>query len=535
MNQSGPINPAIEFGSVDDMNRIAAEAAREAASPALAPPPPGGYDSGDVDALLITLVNSMPYARRLAQWLDPSYLQTFLRAEPWQHAIWAALRDLLLQSEGEDPDPSYLARSAASTAMRLFGDETIGQAASMAVTEMVQIKPMREISDRVVRHLFSKCVTRPQVQSLMLEARDSDSFDAILDRIENMKIERAQSIVDEETSKSVDPFSVLDRLDSPVDNEVEEEEVGSRIGTGLQYIDALHKGQGIYRGFSTLIVGQTGGGKSVVNYELIASLTAQNIKTAMFATEEDPATDMEPRARLWAACTDVTFSEWIEARCDPRRLNRDVPPAQIDRLRKVRNNLDIYRLEPVTWRTLIAELENYYLLHDNTMHDVVVIDWAGPLAVEMVAAKESNALHEALENICIWASRDIARKYQCAVVIFHQLAEAAAKKAGVYGNYAKGDTQNCRKMAQHCAAMHVISPLEDASKRGRYIATKARFDIEGVESLIQLDYEHGRFSPIDEVFEIRANRFVSKGAKHDGALNMPDSNKKKTKLGEAST
>lgn len=528
MIQSGPINPAIEYGSVDDLNRIAAEAAGESTTGG-----GGEYDSGDVDALLITLVNNLQYARKIAQWLQPSYLNNYMGAENWQFAIWVALRDLLLQSESEDPDPLYVARSASTTAMRLYGDERVGTIASAAVLEMTRIRPMREISDRIIKYLYSKCVTRPNVQSLMMEARDAESFDEIFARIENMNLKRAQSIVDEEAAAGADAFESLDYLDRPMDEGPLVEE-SHRIGTGVPYIDALHRGEGIYRGFTTLIAGATGGGKSVVNYELIASLTSQNYSVGLVATEEDPSKDPEPRARLWSACTDVTKQEWQAVGCDPRRLEYALPPPQIDRLRRIRSNLTIYRLSPVTWASVISELENHFIINDNKMHDVVVVDWAGPLATDMVASGECSSMHEALENICIWASQHIARKYQCAVVIFHQLADAAVARSGVYGKYGKGDTQNCRKMSQHCAAMHVISQRDPKTDRARYIGAKLRFDKEGVESLIQLDYEHGRFSCIDDVFEIRAGRFVAKKKNKDGAEAMPDASKRRnTKLGEA--
>ena len=512
--QSGPINPGAVYGAAaDDMELSAAS--------------DGAYDSGDVDALLISLVNNMAIARRAAEWLDPRYFTTYLGAEDWQMAVWAALRDILLQSS-EDPTAEYLARSSYHFAMRLYGDEDVAGAARAAVLEIVGIPPLREISEGILKHLYSKCVMGPEVQSLMVEARDSQDWAQVMQQLDELKTRRTQNLVDEKAAAEVDAFAVLDRVDIPL-HEDTDPIVQSRVVTGLPYMDGVHGGKGIYRGFTTLVAGPTGGGKTVVNYELVASLTSQNLSVGMFATEEDLSVDLEARARLWAACSDITASEWVEAQCDPRRLENGIADAQLMRLRNMRSFLKVYSLDPVTWSCLEAELENHYLINNNTMHDVVIIDWAGPLAEAMVANRECENTHGALERICMWATQRIARRYQCAVVIFHQLQDAAVKKKGIHGKYAKGDTQNCHKMSHHCAAMHVITP-RNPDERGRYCGVKTRFDKEGTEVLIQLDYQHGRFLDIGEIFELRAGDIVSK--RSDGASQMPGG-EKKTRVGDA--
>lgn len=498
MAQGGPIDPVAVYGS--------------AGTDVQAPDEyfDGDYDSGDVDKLLITLLNTPSLARRCAKWFNPEFLQTYLQAEVWQVVVWTSLRDLLLQSQVQFPDPEYLARAAHHTALRTYGDESIGELARTCVLSIHGIEPMPEVTKPIIEFVYNKCVMNPNMQALMMEAKDATDWNEVQKRIEDINLERSRSIVDEKATQSVDPFGVLDRLDKPVEDEaIEELDEHHRIKTGVEYIDAVHGGKGLYRGFTTLVAGPTGGGKTVVNYELISKLTSQGYSVGLFATEEDPSTDMEARARLWAACSDVKVGEWIDAKCDPRRLASQPPPAQIDRLRSIRSSLKVYRLELVTWSALIAELDTYFMLNKERMHDVVIIDWAGPLALDMVANGECRSDHEALERICYWSTINIARKYQCAVVVFHQLADAAVAKKGIFGKYGKGDTQNCHKMSQHCAAMHVITP-RDKSGRGRYCGVKARFDPPDTEVVIKLDYDHGRFMDYIGTMTASNGRFMSK-------------------------
>ena len=478
------------------------------------------FDDVDVDRLLVAVINNTAFANKLAPWLEADALEQFTGAKPWQIAIWETLRDILIDGEHRDSvHPRYLARYVEDTALRRYGDPEQAQLAKQAVLEIDGIQPLIEASIGLIEYLHSKCVMGPEIAALLNELKGTSEWEKVAERVERLKGIRSKDVGGDPEDEQIDPFSALDRLDKPP-SQAELDAQNPRITTGVPYIDAIHATKGIYRGFLTLILGPTGGGKTIVSSELAASMSSKGMSVGMFGTEENAAISLEARARLWASCTSIPTSVWIDASCEPALLPEEhrLDEAQLENLRSMRDFVSIYNLEPVTWSAIVTKLDMYFTKHGK-MHDLVIIDWAGPLAKDMIAAKEATAMHEALELICINAYQQIARRYNCAVVIFHQLSDEAVKKKSIFGAYSEGDSQNCHKMAQHCAAVHVISP-RDGNNVCRYIGAKMRFDPKGVQTVIRMDYEHTRFNHHADK-EVRGRTFVSKdGPAKDGSSRM---------------
>jgi len=484
----------------------------------------GSYDDSDVDHILILLINDEGMARKVSKWLDPNYLVDYMHATPWQFVIWVSLRQLL-EGATEFPSKEYLQRMVFNTALRMYGDESVAKDAADAVQAIHGITPMFEIANERLTYLYKTCVESPNVQAAVADMNMNQDISDLLERVQQLRNDGLVALAGDESRQQLGAFDILDIMDDEGSMELAEQAAESaRIPTGIPYIDTLHGGKGIYKGYVTMILGPSAGGKTITGCELASQLAAQGRSVGIFGTEENAVKSIEMRARLYAAGTQVSVADWMKAGCHPKMLP-DVKPGTpeydivIKCLQAMRRQLSLYDIgDNVSWQSIVGNIEGYAARHQGKMHDVVIIDWAGPLAEAMVVEKEASSMHEALERVTMWSFQQIASRYDCAVVLFHQLSTDAQKKKGVFGNYTMNDSQNCTKMAQHCGAVHVISP-HNREDRARYIAAKMRFDKGNKENVVKLDYQHTRLHMQDHVAAI-GNRFQDSKRTNDGSKKM---------------
>lgn len=481
-------------------------------------------DDSDIDLLLLNAVNSQEFAKQLASWLEPDILYMFPALE-WQHAVWFEVYSCVTKDSGHLPAPDYLAKAVYATAKRLYGpDSDVPSMAAKAVEEMSGITPFLSDALRIAKRMHDVAVKRPTLDNVFEQAKVNQQWDDLAERV-NAVEEESRSLfagLDDDAEGERDFLSVLDHMDEEplTAEEIEQMERERRILTGTP-LDELLRGFGVYKGFVTLVVGPSGGGKTLLNNQLASSLSSKGMSGYFLNTEEDITKSVEARARLFAAATKVSVDEWLEVGADPRLLVRSgkLSEAELDRLRDLRKYIKFPSYDGDGMGSIddiIERLRTHYSLHQ-WMYDLVVIDWCGPLAKRMVD-EHDYVEHDALERITMLAYQKIAKVYQCAVIVYHQTEDAVLKRKGVFGRYVMGDTQNCHKMHQHTAATIYLSPVDD-EMRLRLILTKSRFD-PNVELVCYRDYQRGRLKVLPDMVAMNG-RFVSKNG--STAKKMPGS------------
>jgi len=355
----------------------------------------GSYDDSDVDHILILLINDEGMARKVSKWLDPNYLVDYMHATPWQFVIWVSLRQLL-EGATEFPSKEYLQRMVFNTALRMYGDESVAKDAADAVQAIHGITPMFEIANERLTYLYKTCVESPNVQAAVADMNMNQDISDLLERVQQLRNDGLVALAGDESRQQLGAFDILDIMDDEGSMELAEQAAESaRIPTGIPYIDTLHGGKGIYKGYVTMILGPSAGGKTITGCELASQLAAQGRSVGIFGTEENAVKSIEMRARLYAAGTQVSVADWMKAGCHPKMLP-DVKPGTpeydivIKCLQAMRRQLSLYDIgDNVSWQSIVGNIEGYAARHQGKMHDVVIIDWAGPLAEAMVVEKEA--------------------------------------------------------------------------------------------------------------------------------------------------
>lgn len=437
------------------------------------------------DLLLITSVQNPAYAKKLATWLEVSHMER-AGALDWQCLIWERMLHLIAET-GEVPVAESLAVSVKHFGDRVY-DEDVGTTAAEAVKAMsaCAVPPQPDV-DEIATCIREEYVDAFEAEKLYYEAKATGDWDQLAESILGNISKRRMAMEEKPFS---DPFGVLDRLDIPVEEDDYQEESTARLLTGT-VLDQLHGGRGIYLGFCSLCLAPTSGGKTVLAYELIGALTAMGKSVGFFATEEDINQASESKSRVFAAVTDIRVDEWIAASNDPRRVSGDrFNDAQLQRLKDVREYCRFYDFPDTPTMAQVEASLNMYHTDTGRMHDLIILDWAGPLAEEMESQGEANSTHQALERLMLRAQH-IAKKHNCAFLVMQQLAADQCSKKGIWGKYTETDAQNCKKMAQHAAACYIITPRDEGNtERGRLIGAKLRFDKKGTEVVTQLDYQY---------------------------------------------
>ena len=477
-----------------------------------------GIEPMDLDIVILAAVHSNSIAQKLAEWLDGEHLYE-AGGYAWQFCIWDVVKEQVL-SRGKLPNWQFMTMRAKSIAEQHY-PPGVADEVGQAMEAMKDAEAPAEEVDRVIKLLYDHFVKDPTLEKEYILARTSGDWDRMRARILELNAPSASGSIDDQVS---DLFSILDRLDIPVeeDDTVVAEDT-SRIETGT-VLDILHDGRGLYCGFVSLFLGPTSGGKTIMAMDLIARLTATGRKVAFFPTEENLESHPEAMSRLYAAVTGIKVSDWTAAKNDPRRLPPGVFTEEHKKFMiKCRENLYAFRFnEDLSWSSLEAQLRDFESEHGN-MPDFIILDWAGPLARHMVQSGECRDEHIALEQVMLNAQSVTRMHPSVGFVVFHQLAADSCDKKGIFGSYHETDSQNCKKMAQHAAACYIITPRDEGkTERARLIGPKLRYDVKGREIIVEMDYQRSRFRHM-EFWEAKNRSFVDSRSGSSSGFRMPNS------------
>lgn len=444
----------------------------------------------DIEVIVAGLVNYESIAKSAQGWLTADHLNAYYPS-PLPGVIWNAILNSLNVAEIAPKTPQFLKQLVKQTSEDHYGSEVPQWFvdASHAAIDAMMSTTVDEAAKVIVRKmldvLHKTYVVDPEMERAFELAKASGDWEEL--KKTQVKLMAASSSISQDNIYS-DPFSAMDRIDMPIspDDDVQDESV--RIVTGT-VLDALHRGRGVYRGLMSLVLGPTGGGKTTLVHNMVAEMTAMGYSVGYVSTEEDLDTSDMAKNRLYAACTDRDTDEWDAARNDPRRLKVPLPPAQIERIKMLRKNTTFYSFAATpTW----ADLEARVIANKERTgkhHDILFIDWAGPLSV-VISQATGAPPHQCLEEIAC-GSQALAKKTGIAVFLMHQLAADRVASLKIFGKYSEMDSQNCKKMAQYAGAVYVISPY-DPQMRLRVIGVKLRGDIKNFEVVAQLDPTHSK-------------------------------------------
>jgi hypothetical protein len=247
----------------------------------------------------------------------------------------------------------------------------------------------------------------------------------------------------------------------------------------------------------SLVLGPTSGGKTTLAHHLIAECAMLGHSVGLISTEEDLESSLMAKSRLLAAASGVDTDSWDAARCDARRLKTPLTPVQIDRIKRMRTNTAFYNFKSTpSFEDLANKVIGSAEARGGRQHDLIIIDWAGPLAKEISSVSHA-ADHVCLEDIA-YQCQELAKKTGIAVFLLHQLGAEQVKKSSVFGRYTEFDSQNCRKMAAYSGATYILTPA-DSKLRLRIIGAKMRADVKNFEVVAQLDPTHSRVVYLDNM------------------------------------
>lgn len=445
------------------------------------------------------LVRYESIAKTAMSWLTAEHIDN-LHPSPVAGLIWDAALSTL-QAAGSLPKTAsfftqvYEAivteRYDEAKAQELIG---IGRSVIASIFEEPEDQTKQTAVRGMLKELHKEFVVIPEMTRAFAAATASGDY-AELSKTQ-AKLSTALAAISEE-GVYADPLNTIDDIDKPVSTEDHKgDDLGSRLITGT-VLDALHRGRGVYRGFMSLVLGPTSGGKTTLAHNLIAESCMLGHSVGLVSTEEDLETSAMAKSRLLAAATGVSTDDWDAANNDVRRLTKPLTPAQIDRLKRMRASTKFYNFKSTpTFKDLTDRVEAA-AEEIGKLHDLLVIDWAGPLA-KVISQASGEPDHVTLESIS-FGCQEFSKKTGIAIFLLHQLSAEAVKRNGIFGKkYSEYDSSNCKKMAQYSAATYIITPC-DKELRLRLIGAKLRADVKNFEVVAQLDPKFSRMTYLESM------------------------------------
>lgn len=137
---------------------------------------------------------------------------------------------------------------------------------------------------------------------------------------------------------------------------------------------------------------------------------------------------------------------------------------------------------------------------------MIIIDWAGLLAMSLVTNGKHRDMHMALEHIAINCTR-FCEKHKRPIFITHQVAADTASKNGIRPVYTVQDADNCKKWANHFATAIVSTKYDDAGY-GTMLFGKVRYGQPDQSIVLRRDGAKCRFFKAPPNIAFQKTRYV---------------------------
>ena len=260
------------------------------------------------------------------------------------------------------------------------------------------------------------------------------------------------------------------------------------LPVGIPWIDTLFGGA-FRKGNSYGILAPTGGGKTTLAGQIGVLAALSGVKVALVLTEQS-VDEPEFIDRFWALITNKpsrVFSQYESEDDFPADLVTDDHRATREKVDKALRVYDFAR-EPgdlETIRSIAAGMDGF-------KPDIVILDWAGKLATQMIeqghraADNETNALKYIATGM-----NEIAITERVASVVFHQLRSDCDSPMS---RYSHTDANNCKQFCNTLAYGTVLHPKDDNNVLLIH-TTKGRWT-ERAEQIVKLRGELAQFVPL---------------------------------------
>lgn len=291
---------------------------------------------------------------------------------------------------------------------------------------------------KVISKIYKQTIGNQSISIAATEAIATGDYDVLAEEVKRVRLHSTAS------RKSFSPFakSSAKRLDV--------------IPTGVVFLDNL-VGGGFRRNDSYGFLAPTGGGKTTLAGQMSVLAGLQGVKVALILTEQSVD---EPALidRFWALVTghkSDAFAQYDSEEDFPAHLVSEHHRQSRVALEKNVKLFDFTK-EPGDLNDIRAIAAGAV---DDFKPDIVILDWAGKLATQMieqglkVADNETNALKYIASGM-----NDIAKQENVATIVFHQLRSDCMSPTVEYDHT---DANNCKQFCHTLSYGVVIHPRDD--------------------------------------------------------------------------
>lgn len=262
---------------------------------------------------------------------------------------------------------------------------------------------------------------------------------------------------------------------------------GDVMSTGLPWFDALFgTTPGLLRGSGYSCIATTGGGKTTLAYQLAFSMARLGRKI-LVVTSEQTYRERMLVCRLWSTATGIPFQKFAEY------TGTDEPP---DDLVSAEMKAKVYSwLKNITFfdftesQGSLEEIDNLASMHKP---DVIILDWAGTFANQLLEAQKYEKLEQAVLAVADYM-RGAATRHGCATFTLHQIAGALGTNPFMRLDHT--NAADCRKFSINMGYAIVMTP-PDSNKVFEIKVTKCRYGV-GRGQFVRIDPHVTRLVPIE--------------------------------------
>jgi RecA/RadA recombinase len=262
---------------------------------------------------------------------------------------------------------------------------------------------------------------------------------------------------------------------------------GEEMSSGIPWFDALFGGpKGFLRGSGYTCIATTGGGKTTLAHQLGFSMARLGRRVLCFTTEQ---TFKERRLvdKLWSTATGLPLAKFAAL-----TGTEGPPPELVSPELKARVAEMMSRMHFYDFATSAGSLEEIDNLAETHKPDIIILDWAGTLANQLMEDQKYDKLEMALQAVADYM-RNAATRHGCATFTLHQIAGALGTNPFMRLDHT--NAADCRKFSINMGFALVMTP-PDKNKVFEVKVTKSRYGV-GQSQYVKIDPTVSRLVPIE--------------------------------------
>lgn len=453
------------------------------------------FDDVVCELYLAMLLKSMTDFRLAAKNIEPEAFKELLPHNLDYYYYWYCLQPAVLKYENLVLTKHSFYAGCSAALKTLYPDDE--EQRKQAVERLVALYDKLVASDNVPDHDWIVEHTRYIMQhgQVAVEIREIQaqvenkriSVEEALDDIQNLRGKMGPA-----KRKLVDPFELMAEDDASVEMEK----------TYIDWFDT-HCGGGLVVNEPHTIIMPTSAGKTTLSAQIGAARAMHGKSTLIVLTEGGASKQI--LSKVVASVLNMPWNLLADGKnpANPLRNPKLLDEKQSLLLQLCKGSVKFVDLvdngSGVSFEDFEAEYAN--ALEEKFDPGLIIIDWAGLLALSLVTSGKHRDMHMALENIAVNCTR-FCNKYKRPILITHQVAADTASKNGIRPVYTIQDADNCKKWANHFSTA-VVSTKYDESGYGTMLFGKVRYGQPDQSIVLRRDGAKCRFlkAPPNIVFQ----------------------------------